>query len=103
MEGVTSCRLGMAEAWWAAPFAWAFARALVTAVPLEPLRRWAGERSRSAGVLVTCVECSSAWFALVPAGVVAGELGVNAGIAAWTGAWGGALLLDAVLERLRAQ
>lgn len=98
----TAFRTGLAEAWWAAPVAWALARAVVTAFPLEPLRQAAGRLSPTLGYLVTCVPCTSAWIlAAGPALLVGLELGPWAAVACWAGAWGGALFLDAALDRLQ--
>ncbi len=102
MSAITLCRAGVAEIWWTAPIAWVFARALATSIPLESFRQAVGRASATLGYGVTCVPCCSAWLALVPSVALGMEISTETGIAAWAGAWGGALLLDAVHDRLRA-
>ena len=101
MNWTTFCREGVAEAWWAGPVAWAFARAMATAFPLEGVRQAAGRVHPVVGYLATCVPCLSGQFAIIPAALIWNEIHWAAGIAGWAGTWSVALLLDAVYDRMR--
>lgn len=103
MSPATSCP-SATDAAWAAIFAWAVARAIVTAYPLESFRVRVGRWDQTLGSLVTCVPCCSAWVAVAPSvsvGLARGS--VVAGILCWCAAWMGALFLDAALDRINAR
>ena len=101
MIEVTSCRLGAAEAWWAAPTVWALAFGLATAIPLERARQAIGRMNHTLGWLAQCVVCLSGQLAVLPALLVGRELGSwPAGLTCWGTTWAGAVLTEAVRIRL---